>query len=389
MNKTLYKLHSWLALTAVIPLLIISLTGALLVFKFELDNWLMPDRVTLDSFEIEPSSPLPTRLNTDELFAQIQQAYPEFRLASWEVFDDHVEADRLYLVKLGTDHWYKTYLDPYRGELLAEPVLLHSEFTEWLIELHYTFLFEDIPGLTELQGVVISLIVAVLLLLLGLSGLMMYRKFWQKLFQLRWHAAWVTLYTDLHRLAGTLASPILLIVGFTGGYFNVVVLLHEFDEEHINEPLVTQIPYQNTMPIQQSLTDSQQRIDGFTPTYIRLPDYNHEPLRLFGWVPTGNPLISNYASSVDYHHTNGEFQSYYDIREQSTGAVILDSFRRLHFGNFGGLLVQILWALLAGILPLLLAITGLSVWWRRKSKRRKSKQRRQSRQVRSNSQHST
>lgn len=380
MNKTLYKLHSWLALTAVIPLLVISVTGALLVFKFEIDNWLMPDRVTLNNSTTDPSASSSNRLNTDDLLAHIQQQYPEFRLASWEIFDDHFEADRLYLVKLGTDHWYKTYLDPYQGKLLAEPVLLHSEFTEWLIELHYTFLFEDLPGLTELQGVIISLIAAALLLLLGISGLVMYRKFWLKLFQLRWHAAWVTLFTDLHRLVGTLSSPVLLVLGFTGGYFNIVVLLHEFDEEHINEPLVTEIPYQITMPLHQSLIDSQQRVDGFVPTYIRLPDYNHEPLRIFGWVPTGNPLLSNYASTVDYHHTSGEFQNDYDVREQSLSAAILDSFRRLHFGSFGGLSVQVLWALLGGIVPLALAITGLSVWWRRKSKRRKSKQRRLQRQ---------
>jgi len=43
MRKTLFKIHSWVALIALIPLLVISITGSVLVFKSEIDGLLMPD----------------------------------------------------------------------------------------------------------------------------------------------------------------------------------------------------------------------------------------------------------------------------------------------------------------------------------------------------------
>ena len=45
MRKTLFKIHSWLALAAMLPLLLISITGAILVFKSEIDGWLMPQKL--------------------------------------------------------------------------------------------------------------------------------------------------------------------------------------------------------------------------------------------------------------------------------------------------------------------------------------------------------
>ena len=43
MRKTLFKIHSWIALIAIIPLIVISITGSVLVFKSEIDGLLMPE----------------------------------------------------------------------------------------------------------------------------------------------------------------------------------------------------------------------------------------------------------------------------------------------------------------------------------------------------------
>jgi uncharacterized iron-regulated membrane protein len=49
MRKKLYKWHSIGALFAMLPLLLISLTGSILVFKVELDTFLMPDKMQVSS----------------------------------------------------------------------------------------------------------------------------------------------------------------------------------------------------------------------------------------------------------------------------------------------------------------------------------------------------
>ena len=47
MRKKLYKWHSLSALIALVPILIVSITGSILVFKVEIDTWLMPNKMTV------------------------------------------------------------------------------------------------------------------------------------------------------------------------------------------------------------------------------------------------------------------------------------------------------------------------------------------------------
>jgi uncharacterized iron-regulated membrane protein len=63
-----------------------------------------------------------------------------------------------------------------------------------------------------------------------------------------------------------------------------------------------------------------------------------------------------------------------DIREAGMLMVFLDSFRKLHFGYFGGMLTRILWCIV-GLMPLILALTGLYMYLlRTRTKRSKNKQ---------------
>ena len=80
-----------------------------------------------------------------------------------------------------------------------------------------------------------------------------------------------------------------------------------------------------------------------------------------------NPLISQYSSVVGFNPQTGEWLSNFDIREAGTGMRVLDTFRRLHFGDFGGLTSRVIWAVV-GMLPLVLAITGVSLWAIRRRK---------------------
>lgn len=86
MRKTLFKIHSWVALIAIIPLIVISITGSVLVFKSEIDGLLMPN----SHFVVKA---LPERLPIDKLIAKTERTYPNYIVASWEIFNDDT-ADR-------------------------------------------------------------------------------------------------------------------------------------------------------------------------------------------------------------------------------------------------------------------------------------------------------
>ena len=366
MKAKMFRLHSYAALITLLPLLIASLSGSVLVFKSEIDQWLMPDRAALPY-----GDPSPSRQNLNTLKNGIEERYPDYVVASWELFDNGVEADRVYMIKKGSDNWFKIYLDPFANQVLSEPTPLHDDLTDWLLELHYTFLLNDLFSPHSQTGTLIGIVAAFILIFLGLSGLMIYKKFWRHIFRLRWHKPLRVVSGDFHRLIGLWSSPLLLVLGITGLYFNALEYYHETFEhetfEHTEEEhfIIQHKLYNDAIDLEFLLRDSEQQLAGFTPTYLLLPYEPDVQISVFGHQPDRNPFASDYASSVSYDRESGQWLASYSGPQAGAGARVLDSFRELHFGSFAGLASKLLWCGL-GFAPALLGLSGLYLWYRRK-----------------------
>lgn len=367
MRKTLLKYHSYLALAALLPIIIVSITGSILVFKSEIDQMLMPKVASLGY----SSQQIPDleRLNHNRLQEKVEQTFPDFIIGSWEIFNDGEEADRVFLVKKGSHDWYKFHLDPFSGSILDQPAAMESQFTDWLVSLHYTFLLNGIGHEDSQWGTFIGLLVALIFTFLGISGLIIHRKFWRQLFNLRRGRSVRVFSGDLHRLAGAWSSPVVLILGITGIYFNAIEYYHEVfehgDEAHF-EPQAKL--YGDNINFQQLLLGSQQQLEQFTPTYLLYPFEPGVDITVFGFQPSANPFASHYSSTVTYQAEDGQLALAYDGRVAGTATQVFDSFRRLHYGSFAGLGSKVAWSFF-GLAPFLLAFTGFIVWWQRRSKR--------------------
>ncbi|ENO00538.1 MULTISPECIES: PepSY-associated TM helix domain-containing protein [Pseudoalteromonas] len=368
MRKTLFKIHSWVALIALIPLLVISITGSVLVFKSEIDGLLMPD----SHFVVQQQA---NRLPIDTLITKTQKTYPEYVVGSWEIFNDDT-ADRVYLIKRGTEDWYKFHLDQYTGNILSEPVGTSHYFTDWFLDLHYTFLLNDLKSLPGQTGTVLGFFFAVFFLVLGITGLIIYRKFWQRLFSVRWRATLQIVLSDIHKMTGVIGSPIIIILAITGGYFNGAVWYHEViehaEEEHF---VLTKNLYNEEVSFQHVLDDSQKQIPSFNGTFLVMPLEPNENITLFGEVDTSNPLASEYANTVTYNKLTGEHMANWDIREVGVGWQVIDSFRKLHFGYFAGLISKIIWCVI-GLSPVWLGGTGFYLWFTRRKRKKQSQKNR-------------
>lgn len=362
MNKTLFKLHSWAALAAFLPLLVICITGSLLVFKYEIDHLLMADKVT-----VTPSS---DRLLLDELRSVINSNHPNYEIVGWMLPQNTKQADKVYVMEKGTAEWSYLLLNPYTGSLLTEPRLHDHYFTDWMLELHYTFLLHD-------AGLLVTGLFAFVLLMLGVTGIILHRKFWRNFFTLRWKSRLVVYFSDLHKLVGVLSSPILVVVAFTGLWWNVSGFLHEMEEHAEGEehPVMESRLYSDALSFDQLTTTASQAIAGFEPNYISLPWEPGVNVTVWGDVPTVNFLASPYSSTVTFSPKSGQQISVYDGRQAGVGSKIVDSYGRLHYGDFAGVYSKIVWAIF-GAAPLLLSITGLTLWWKRRGARRKKRERR-------------
>lgn len=346
-----------------VPVLIVSITGSILVFKVEIDSLLRPHHMVIEN---DYSA---SRLSLDTLMASINRQYPDYVLAGWELFDDQQRSDTAYAIKKHTDTWYKIYIDQYSGEVLSSPQTMAHYITDWLLELHYAFLL-------HFNGTIIGAIVGLIMLFLGVSGIILYRGFWRKLFTLRLHAAKRTLFSDIHKFIGILTSPIFILISFTGVYWNVSIILHEtlehgFEEPH---PAITAAYHSPDISFEALRKNAGELISSFNTTYLAIPNEPEMNIAFFGEVNTTNPLLSQYASAVTYDKNTGDLVSAYDIREQSVLAKFDDSTRKLHFGYFAGIWSKVLWCLV-GLAPLFLSLTGLFMYLLRRSLNKKSRRR--------------
>lgn len=356
MKKTLHKWHSLGALIAMLPLFIISLTGSILVFKVELDTWLMPNNMSVNVNTTDERLPL------DTLIRHVKKANPDYEVGTWEIFDDKNRTDAAYLIERGTTTWAKVYLNQYTGEVLSLPVGLSHDITDWLLDLHYKFLLET-------KGMFVGAIVSLVLLFLGISGIVLYRKFWRHFFTLRFTLAKRIFFSDLHKMIGISSSPVLLILAFTGAYWNISMVIHEVAEHVIEEPYIMIAPMHNTdLSIQQLYENTGKEIDSFRANYLVLPFEPEGQITFYGNVDTTNPLSSEYANFISFDKITGEKIFTQDIRTASVFTIFEDSFRKLHFGYFAGLPSKIIWCVL-GLSPVILALSGLYLYWFRHRKR--------------------
>lgn len=359
MRKQLFKWHSVSALIALIPLIVISVTGSILVFKVEIDSWLMPEHMVVEQHSVI------SRVNFDTLIDKVEEEYAGFVLGSWELFDNNKRADAAYLIDKADGQWHKMYINQYTGKLLSTPVHVTHDITDWLLSLHYTFLLGFV-------GTTLGFVFSIILLFLGISGLILHRQFWKKLFTLRLSAAKRIFFSDLHKFIGVMSSPVILILAITGGYWNASEMLHEAEHHIEDETHLTTKVYNDKLQFQQLLEQSKQTISDYQPTYMTFPFEADLPIVFYGDVPNKNLLSSEYSSTVTFDKQTGELVAKYDIREAGGFWYYIDMFRKLNFGYFAGLPSKVIWCVL-GLSPLWLALTGLYFYLFRKKKSVKSK----------------
>lgn len=355
MRKFLWRLHSVMGLIAGLGLVLIGLTGVLLVFMDELDSLLFPAAHRVEA-TAEGRLPLRALVNAAE------DQLPGYAVTGWDPqYENPARADGFYVIAYGTHDWLYATANPYTGDVLSGPLEPVRTLRASVLELHYTFLLGD-------TGMAITGALGVLLCLLGVSGLWLYRRFWKTLFRLRLRSSLRMLTGDIHRLTGVLSVGFNLLLGFTGAYWNLSHVIEDLLQPHLPPAEEFVVPGRllpRELDLDALLVDAQTRIPGFETHYVSLPWAPEGAVTLWGQFGGAGWFRSPHGSQVAYQSTDGTFTSANDIRTQSTWAQVVDAFEPLHYGNFGGLPVKIVYGL-AGCAPAVLAISGVMIWWQRR-----------------------
>jgi uncharacterized iron-regulated membrane protein len=339
-------------------MLLLCVTGLPLIFHDEIDDALHDQVKPKDVPEATP------RANLDQLLsnalANALGQVPHFLV--WDRDDPNA-----MLVSVGpsiTSDPSKNMLirmDAHTGAYLDAPDVT-GRFTYVMLKLH-TDMFAGLPGKLFLGLMGILFCVAII------SGIVVYAPSMRKLSfgTYRARRTRVVRWLDIHNLAGILLVAWTLVVGFTGvinTLADLVLKMWQFGQlaEMTAQYRDRQVPARPTS-VNAAVVVAARAVPGMTPSFVAFPgsifsSKSHYAVFLHGDTPLTSRLLK--PALIDAE--TGELT---DSRDMPWYVSALFISQPLHFGDYGGMPLKIIWALF-DVLTIFILVTGLYLWMRRR-----------------------
>lgn len=352
-------IHKWTSLVCTLFLLMLCLTGLPLIFHDEIDSALNPaswqaanpgaEHLTLD--EILDTA-LDNRPGEVPIFMSFDVDRPVVNVTSGPSADAPGSAMHFASFDLTSGN-------------LVPPADAGESVMEFLLQLH-TDMFLGLPGMLflGLMGLLFTLSV--------ISGVVLYAPFMRKLdfgtvrrkhsTRLKW--------LDYHNLLGVVAVAWLLVVGLTG-------VINTLEEPIIDtwkaQELADLVSENDAVPAPDELASLDAAVaeavaaaPDMALQFVAFPGSGfstaaHYAVFLHGRTPVSEHVIA----PVLIHAGTGEVAG---LRQMPWYAKALSLSRPLHFGDYGGLLLKIVWAIL-DLLTIFLLVTGIYLWLARGKRR--------------------
>jgi len=360
-NSTLrnwYAVHKWTSLICTAFLLLLCVTGLPLIYLHEINEWLDDD---------PPLAVLPAdtpRLSLDTLVAASLGKYPGEWVTGVSPDDDEPVVFVGMKPTVNDDvpehyHWIK--FDARTGDILEEsppPQEWRMTFMGLMLRLHVD-LFAELPGEMFLA------VMGVLFVTATVSGVVLYGPFMKKLDfgtvraqrsrRLRW--------LDLHNLLGIVTLAWVLVVGVTGIVNELSTPL--FSLWRATDLRAALTAYENS-PVPAELSSVQAAFDTVQRalpdnviTGLGAPDPEEgTPAHYVLWTRGASPLTSRLFTPALVDASTGELTAVVALPWYLKA---LELSRPLHFGDYGGLPLKIIWTVL-DLITIVVLGSGLYLW---------------------------
>ncbi|MEM7077130.1 MAG: PepSY-associated TM helix domain-containing protein [Pseudomonadota bacterium] len=350
--KNALSAHSWLGLAIGAGMYLVCLSGAILTFSAELEQWEQADTPVVTSLDIQAATGTFNRFVaadqgvTPHMYLVLPtSASPKARLATEET------------------SWF----------LNADGSLGPQEDNSWtsmLIDLHYYLHLPKSWGMA-----VVSALGSVLVALI-ITGLLAHPGILRDAFRLRRNSSRQLFDTDLHNRLSVWASPFHLMIAVTGAWFAfavpLITIVADVEQRATPEALVAEVfgaepelaPATGEADLVAALTQTQQMAPDSEPFVIIVHDAGTPRAHIGVSARHPGRLIwaENYLFTLD-----GKFLRTDHWHDGSAGRQMVYSIYRLHFGTFAGMGMQLLY-LVMGLALSVIAASGVNIWL---SKRRR------------------
>ncbi|OZI58457.1 PepSY-associated TM helix domain-containing protein [Bordetella genomosp. 1] len=359
--KTWYLIHKWTSLVCTLFLLIICLTGLPLIFHHEIEHLLDEGKPIV---EMPADTPL---ASLDKVAATARALYPD-EYVDYLFLD--AEEPQAYVGLTpqpgeGVARGHAVRVDTRTAEVLHDGPLYSEDkfsFMGIMLALHVD-LFAGLPGELFLGFMGLLFCVAIV------SGVVLYGPFMKKLdfgtvrasrsTRLKW--------LDLHNLLGIVTLVWAFVVGFTGVINELSTPL--FRMWQANELSALVAPFQGK-PVAREVAAPQHvaetalaAVPGSKLTTITFPGNAFgSPHHFIVWLRGDTPLTSKMNTPVLIDAVSGDLVK---VAPMPWYLTALELSRPLHFGDYGGMPLKIIWALL-DLITIVVLGSGLYLWLARR-----------------------
>jgi uncharacterized iron-regulated membrane protein len=364
LNKTFRTFHIWTGLTIGAIFCVMSLSGSVLVLRPVIEDLLRP--AWTSKSDARPAKVLTEARNN------IARLWPDAKIASVTLPDRAADrlsdkpADRPGPIEFGLrdsrDNELRVFADARSGEVLGTFAL---PWLEWLTDLHHHILVESI-------GKKVVGFIGLFLVLSSLTGLLIWirRSNRWRLFGTRRGIAWQYTKFDLHRSVGVIGNVLLLFVAVTG----VVIAFPQTITQLLGGPLPPRpvsVAENSAAPatLEEYVVAAERAIPGGTVRQLRLPRTPDRPVNARIRMP--GDLRQGGSARVNLEPVTARILSIERPEDWPISKSIVQASTPLHYGEWGGFAVRLLWFLI-GLMPPVLFVTGLMMWWAPYDARRKA-----------------
>jgi uncharacterized iron-regulated membrane protein len=343
-------LHTWGGIILGGAVSAICLTGSVIVFRQEIERARWP--------QSSAAVGMSHQLSLDTAAEEIARSRPGSSVTRVR-FPARPNDPYVFQIKSADQQTHRLAIDASTGRILAE--LQPTRWLDWVIDLHRNVL----AGKTGRKivggiGIVWAALAATGLLMWVLGGG-------------RWRA-WVLLRSssgsrrfnfNLHRASGLWALLFIAVLSFTGTYLSYPQTFRDAWEltgqpASLRPPQTANAAKQSVISLDEYVAAARMAIPDGAPTELRLQE---SPKDSYVRIRRAGDLSQAGSNRVYMQQGSGKVSSIELAANWPLGVQLFQALQPIHYGEFGGLPVKILWSFF-GVIPTVLFITGLLIWWR-------------------------
>ena len=331
-----FRLHAWVGIIFGPLLYVICLSGSIAVLSNEID-WLLNPKIKSQ----------PGKINWDLVYSKFNESYPNYELTTVRAPRHSGFAAQGY-AKSENGKTLRVYSNPVSGEVQTLENFWNTQ--RFFRSFHRRFFI--LPGKVGILFVSLYAIPLIILVILGVR--VQGKKIIKLIYNVRKTKNQKKLFSNYHLLLSNWSWIFAVVISLTGIWYGVETFKPASSQSNneihnLKSEINTYDKVENKINFLCGL--SLNFIDSFTINSIRF-DAKSDLITIQGKTSGIGTFFRSRANSVTFNFKTGKFVRVYRSVNDTKHKIISDIADPIHFGNWGGLVTQIIWFLLGLMLSI-------------------------------------